>query len=247
MHPTNEKLTLLRSSMKERGVDAYIIPASDPNLGEYIPEHWRIIPWLTGFTGSAATIVVTDSFAGLWTDSRYFVQAEKQLTGSGFVLMKYIPAENKDFIEWLAGNLAHGKKIGLDGRIFSIGRLRKLQKSIDENVIKIDTDCDLISDLWNDRPLPAGAPAFDHSVLFCGKERSVKINEVRSEMERQGIDYHLLTAADDIMWLLNIRGSDVKYSPLLLSFAIVGKDQILLFAEENKIPFKIAWHCFAAL
>jgi len=235
-----ERLALLRVSMKEQSLDAYIIPSSDPNLSEYLPDYWRIIPWLTGFTGSAATVVVTEFFAGLWTDSRYFVQAEKQLSGSGFELMKYIPAENKDFTEWLAGNLASGKRIGLDGRIFSIGRLRKLQKSIDGNAINIDTDCDLISDLWNDRPLPAGSPAFDHSVSFCGKERSVKINEVRSEMERQGIDYHLLTAADDIMWLLNIRGSDVKYSPLLLSFAIVGKDQILLFADENKIPFKIA-------
>lgn len=240
MDPIPEKLTSLRRSMKECGLDAYIIPSSDPNMGEYFPDKWKIIPWLTGFSGSAATVIITGSFAGLWTDSRYFVQAEKQLGGSGFVLMKYIPAENNDFIKWLSSNLDEGKSIGFDGRIFSIGQLKKLQKSIDEKDIKINTECDLISDLWVDRPLQEGAAAFDHPLSFCGKERSVKIQEVRSVMAGQGIDFHLLTSADDIMWLLNIRGNDVKYSPLLLSFAIIGKDQILLFAEENKIPFKIA-------
>jgi Xaa-Pro aminopeptidase len=235
-----DKLALLRASMKEKSVDAYVIPSSDPNMGEYIPDHWKIISWLTGFTGSAATVVVTGTFAGLWTDSRYFVQAEKQLAGSGFELMKYIPAENRDFIEWLAANLAHIKNVGLDGRIFSIGRLRKLQKTIDEKVIIIDTECDIISELWSDRPELGGLPAFDHPAAFCGKERAAKISEVRSVMKEQGIDFHLLTSADDIMWLLNIRGNDVKYSPLLLSFAIIGMEQVLLFAEENKIPFKIA-------
>jgi len=209
-------------------------------MGEYIPDYWKIIPWLTGFTGSAASVVITDTFAGLWTDSRYFVQAENQLAGSGFVLMKYIPAEKKDYIEWLSSNLSPEKSIGLDGRIFSIGQLRKLQKSIAEKGIKILTECDLISDLWSDRPLQEASPAFDHPLSFCGKERSVKIDEVRSAMEQQGIDFHLLTSSDDIMWLLNIRGSDVKYSPLMLSFAIVGTDQILLFADENKISFRIA-------
>jgi len=226
--------------MKSSGIDAYIIPTSDPNMGEYIPDYWKVIPWLTGFAGSAATVVITDTFAGLWTDSRYFVQAENQLAGSGFVLMKYIPAEKKDYIEWLSSNLSPEKSIGLDGRIFSIGQLRKLQKSIAEKGIKILTECDLISDLWSDRPLQEASPAFDHPLSFCGKERSVKIDEVRSAMEQQGIDFHLLTSSDDIMWLLNIRGSDVKYSPLMLSFAIVGTDQILLFADENKISFRIA-------
>jgi Xaa-Pro aminopeptidase len=240
MHPTQEKLALLRRSMKENKIDAYLIPSSDPNIGEYIPDNWKIIAWLTGFKGSAASVVVTDIFAGLWTDSRYFVQAEKELAGSGFVLMKYIPAENNDFIEWLKAKLATGDSIGLDGRIFSIGQLRKLEKSVAEKVIKIDTGCDLISGLWSDRPEQGALPAFDHSVAFCGKDRSSKIIEVRSEMERRGIDYHLLTSADDIMWLLNIRGNDIKYSPLILSFAIIGPEQILLFAEENKIPYKIA-------
>jgi Xaa-Pro aminopeptidase len=226
--------------MKENNVDAYIIPNSDPHLGEYIPDYWCINRWLTGFTGSASTVVVTQTFAGLWTDSRYFVQAEKQLAGSGFELKKIVPSEKKDSLEWLFDNLESGEKIGLNGRTFSIGRLRKLEGLAKEKNITIDIECDLISELWTDRPVVSGSPAFDHPVTFCGKERSVKIDEVRAEMKRLNLDYHLLTAADDIMWLLNIRGSDIKYSPLLLSFAIIDDTQILFFAEENKIPFKLA-------
>lgn len=240
MPDSAQKLSGLRNSMKENNVDAYIIPNSDPHLGEYIPDYWCINRWLTGFTGSASTVVVTQTFAGLWTDSRYFVQAEKQLAGSGFELKKIVPSEKKDSLEWLFDNLESGEKIGLNGRTFSIGRLRKLEGLAKEKNITIDIECDLISELWTDRPVVSGSPAFDHPVTFCGKERSVKIDEVRAEMKRLNLDYHLLTAADDIMWLLNIRGSDIKYSPLLLSFAIIDDTQILFFAEENKIPFKLA-------
>jgi len=240
MSDSAQKLAGLRSSMKEFGINAYIISNSDPHLGENIPDHWRINRWLTGFTGSASTVVVTQSFAGLWTDSRYFVQAEKQLAGSGFELMKLIPSEKKDALEWLVENLDPGMRIGIDGRTFSIGRLRKLEGLVKEKNIIIDIECDLITEIWIDRPVVSGSPAFDHPVAFCGKERSEKINEVRAEMKRLNLDYHLLTSADDIMWLLNIRGNDLKYSPLLLSFAIIDDTQILLFAEENKIPFKLA-------
>jgi Xaa-Pro aminopeptidase len=235
-----EKLAQLRAAMKEKNIDAYIIPSTDPHLGEYIPDHWRIITWLTGFTGSSATVIVTDSLALLWTDSRYFVQAENQLKDSGFSLVKFLLSERKDYIDWLSENLKSGDKIGIDGRTFSIGRLRKLEKLIENKGISIDTECDIISDLWINRPALSDSPAFDHHLAFCGKERSVKIGEVRSEMEFLKADYHLLTSADDIMWLLNIRGSDIKYSPLLLSFAIIGKEQVLFFTDEHKIPLKIA-------
>ena len=240
MSDSSQKLAGLRSSMAENNIDAYIISNSDPHIGEYISEHWRINRWLTGFTGSACTVVVTESFAGLWTDSRYFVQAEKQLSGSGFDLMKSMPSKKKEPVEWLVANLKPGDRIGLDGRIFSIGSLRKLEGLLKDQNISFDTGCDLISELWSDRPTVSGSPVFDHPVIFCGKERSVKIEEVRSEMNRLSVDYHLLTSPDDIMWLLNIRGSDLKYSPLLLSFAIIDNTQILLFAEESKIPFKLA-------
>ena len=134
------KLSELRTLLKTNKIDAYIISSTDPHLGEYVPDHWRIIPWLTGFTGSAATVVVTDTFAGLWTDSRYFIQAEKQLKNSGFSLvMPVVPSKN-DITDWLAVNLEPGSKIGLDGRIFSIGRLKRIEKLIQGKNITIDSE-----------------------------------------------------------------------------------------------------------
>ena len=235
-----ENLILLRGIMKEKRIDAYIIPSSDPHLGEYITDHWRIIAWLTGFSGSSATVVITDTFAGLWTDSRYFIQAEVQLSGSGFVLMKPVLSEKKDFIGWITDNITSGSKIALDGRIFSIEQTRRITKSLEGKNILFDFDCDLISGLWTDRPPMPNSPAFDHSVRFCGKERTIKIDEIRNQMKLKEFDYHLLTSPDDIMWMLNIRGSDTNYSPLLISFAIVGKEQVLFFTDESKIPLKLA-------
>jgi Xaa-Pro aminopeptidase len=133
-----------------------------------------------------------------------------------------------------------GSKVALDGRIFSIERTRMIEKSFDGKKLSFDFNCDLISGIWPDRPPIPDSPAFDHSAIFCGKERSVKIAEVRKLMKLKNIDYHLLTSLDDIMWMLNIRGNDVKYSPLLISFAIVGEEQIFLFTEESKIPLKLA-------
>jgi Xaa-Pro aminopeptidase len=235
-----EYLAQLRAAMKLNAIDVYIIPTGDPNLGEYLPDRWRIIAWLTGFTGSAGTVVVTDTFAGLWTDSRYFVQAQTQLLDSGFLFMKPELNGNRDFIDWLSDNVRYESTIGVDGRTISIRKMRKIERSLDLKAVKYITDSDLITEIWTNRPALPDFPAFDFPVIYAGKERSVKITEVRDQMKSRKIDYHLLTSVDDIMWLLNIRGNDVKYSPLLSSFAVVGKDQILLFADEAKIPFKLA-------
>jgi len=185
-------------------------------------------------------VIVTNSFAGLWTDSRYFIQAENQLHGSGFVLMKPEPPDNKDFIEWLNQNIKSGSKIGLDGRTFSITGMRRMEKLLDGKEISFDIDCMLISGLWEDRPPMPDSLAFDHPVVYCGKDRAEKIDEVREQMSNQHIEYHLLTSIDDIMWLLNIRGNDVRFSPLLTSFALINDEQIILFIDESKIPVKLA-------
>ena len=226
--------------MKENLIDVYIIPTGDPNLGENIPDHWRIIPWLTGFTGSAATVVVTDAFAGLWTDSRYFIQAQNQLLDTDFQFVKPTN-EIKDFVDWLSANVESGSAIGVNGRTISIGRMRRIERNLEGKSVKYVKDQDLIAELWSDRPAVSDLPAFDFPVIYAGKERSIKISEVRTIMKSRKIDYNLLTSADDIMWLLNIRGRDVKYSPLLSSFAVIGEDQILLFTDETKIPFKMAF------
>jgi len=240
MNKSAEKLALLRAALDQNNIDAYIIPSSDPHLGENIPGHWRIIEWLTGFTGSSATVVITDSFAGLWTDSRYFIQAQDQLAGSGFRLIKPETYKSSDYSDFIAESIKPEGAIGLDGRIFSISRFRKLDKKLKPGQIRINNNCDFITDLWANRPAMPDSIGFDHPVELCGKERARKIAEVREQMKERNINYHLLTSSDDIMWLLNIRGNDVKYTPLLISFALIGLKQILFFANENKIPVKLS-------
>ena len=235
-----DKLTSLRSSMKDSGIDTYIIPSADPHLGENVPDRWRIIQWLTAFSGSSATVVITQSFAGLWTDSRYFIQAEEQLKGTGITLMKPLLTGNKDLTVWLKENTKEGSRIAFDGNTFSISRLRKLETELKGQKIVIDIEKDLISGIWTDRPELPDIMAFEHDISFCGASRYDKIARVRDKMKQMGVNYNLLCAPDDIMWMLNIRGGDLKFSPLLLSFAIIGEDQILLFADENKFPLRIA-------
>lgn len=240
MNPGAEKLALLRDALHQNSIDYYIIPSTDPHLGEEVPDHWKIIKWLTGFTGSSATVIITDSFAGLWTDSRYFIQAEKELVNSGFRFVRPDSGQWIDYIEYLDDNLKEGETAGLDGRLFSVKQIRKIRQKLDRKKIRIDYSCDLISGLWTDRPPLPSSPAFDHPLIYCGKERARKIDQVRGIMKAKNISWQLLSSPDDIMWLLNIRGNDLKYTPVLFSFAMVGEDQLPLFAEENKIPLKLA-------
>jgi Xaa-Pro aminopeptidase len=234
----NKHLASVREAMKSSLISAYIIPSADPHLGENVPDHWRIIRWLTGFTGSAGTVVITEAFAGLWTDSRYTIQASSQLNDSEFEAVN--PFEKKDYITWISANIPTGGRIALDGRIFSIEQTRRLAKLLDNKSFSFDFNCDLITDIWTERPALPHSVAFDHATFFSGKGRTEKIAAVRRLMKDRNIDFQLLTCPDDIMWLLNIRGGDSRYSPLILSFAIVGEEQILLFLDETKVPLKIS-------
>jgi len=232
----NRNLGSIRKQMKNNGIDAYIIPITDPHLGEYVPDHWRIVRWLTGFTGSAANVVITESFAGLWTDSRYFIQAENQLKGSGFELMKLKIPHTPEYIDWLVANLEKGSRVAADGRIMPLGIVQMIEKAFARKKISLDLQHDIVSGIWKDRePMPA-AQAFEHPVRFAGKSREQKLAAVRERMQSMGADYHLLTSLDDIAWLLNIRGGDVKFSPLFTSFSIISHKDILLFADSSKIP-----------
>ena len=234
------RLGRLREALIKSGIGTFIVPSSDPHLGEYVPDHWRIIQWLTGFSGSAGTVVVTDSFAGLWTDSRYFIQAEKQISDSGFEFVKPSGFSGNDYLDFIFENSRPNQKIGMDGRLISIVQFRRLEKRLRGTGAVFVTDFDPIADLWIDRPEMPASSAIDHPVKYCGKERSLKIKDVREEMSRLNADYHFLASADDIMWMLNIRGGDLKFTPLLMSYALIGKKQILLFIDEVKIPPKLA-------
>ncbi|MFO7575301.1 MAG: aminopeptidase P family protein [Bacteroidales bacterium] len=236
MDTTQKRLRALRKAMKESGIDACVIPATDPHLGEYVPDHWKIIRWLTGFTGSAANIVITHTFAGLWTDSRYFIQAEQQLSGSGFELFKLRIPHTPEYIDWLAVNLRKNSVVGIDGRVYATGLHKKMEKALASKSISVDISVDLISALWIDRPSMPSSQAFEHTPEFTGLSREEKISRVRSRMAEIGVDHHLLTSPDDIMWLLNIRGSDVQFCPLIICYALITPGQLLLFVNEEQIP-----------
>jgi Xaa-Pro aminopeptidase len=222
--------------MEKRGVDALIVPSADPHLGEYVPDHWRVIRWLTGFSGSAGTVVITAKFAGLWTDSRYFIQAAGQLRNSGFELVRLKIPHTPEYIEWLAEKMKRGSLVAVDGRLISVSVASLLRGQLKEKGIRLSLRSDLITPVWHDRPPLPDEEAFELPAEFAGESRTEKINRVRERMKAMSVDYQLLTACDDVMWLLNIRGRDVTYSPLLLSFAIVSNDQVIFFADEGKIP-----------
>ena len=232
----SRRLAGVRALMKKKRTDALIVPSADPHLGEYVPDHWRVIRWLTGFSGSSATVVITGSFAGLWTDSRYFIQAEEQLKDSGFELVKLRVPHTPEHIEWLQAKIKKGGTVAVDGRLISAGNMRLLEDALLPAGVKLDLKVDLITPLWTERPPMPNDKAFALPVKFSGESRAAKINRVREKMAMMKADYQLLTAADDVMWLLNIRGKDLRYSPLLLSFAVVSSDQVLFFADEDKIP-----------
>jgi Xaa-Pro aminopeptidase len=236
MNKQAKRLAALRKAMKNAGLDACIVPITDPHLGEYVPGHWRVIEWLTGFTGSAGTVVVTRNFAGLWTDSRYFIQAEQQLAGTGFDLVRLRIPHTPEYIEWIADNLKRGSAIGVDGRVLSIGLLKQLEKAVAGKKITVNLNVDLVTELWTDRPPLPLSGAFGHPLKYCGVARADKISTVRERMKVLGADHHLLTSLDDIMWLLNIRGADVAYSPLLTCFSLITPTQVLLFISEEQIP-----------
>jgi len=236
---TEERLTALRKLMNKHHFDAYIIPVTDTHLGEYVPAHWRCIAWFSGFTGSAGTIVITRDFAGLWTDSRYFLQAEEQLKNTGIELVRLKIPHSPEYIDWLKEKLKDGSTIGFDSKVVSIGLTGKLEKFLEDKNIQINTSKDLVGEIWQNRPPLPDSRIFDFDVKFSGVSREKKLENVKQLMKEEGVDYHLLTALDDIAWIFNIRANDVKYSPLAVSFALIGFDNTYLFIDKKKIPDKL--------
>jgi Xaa-Pro aminopeptidase len=236
----NKRLADLRMLMQTYNLAAYIIPNTDPHQSEYIAEHWRLMTWVSGFDGSAGTLAVTDDFAGLWTDTRYFLQAEQQLADSGVNLVKLKVQGQPEYVTWLAENLAEGSEVGIDGKLFSIGQVATMRKVFEEKGIKLVACDDLIKVVWKDRPAIPENPIFVHEVIYAGKSRTEKIETVRAKMIEKGVDFHLLTALDDIAWLLNIRGNDVTCNPVAICYALVTPKNVQLFINPKKVPSDIA-------
>lgn len=231
----SEKLAKLRLAMQAQGVDAYIIPSSDPHISEYLPERYKCIAWASGFTGSAGTLVITQGFAGLWTDGRYFVQADEQLAGSGFVLVKLKMQGAAEYADWLANELAEGSVVAFDGKLASVAIAQTVLDTLLPKGMTVRGDVDLLEELWDNRPALPTAPAYLIDESTTGEPAVSKLRRVRDAMTRKGAQAHLVSSLDDVAWLLNIRGSDVPCNPVVLAFLLFEAERVSLYIDGQKL------------
>ncbi|MRZ79586.1 M24 family metallopeptidase [Paeniclostridium sordellii] len=234
-----ERLAKLREYMSEKNIDAYIIPSSDNHQSEYVGDHFKCREFISGFTGSAGTVVVTMEEAGLWTDGRYFIQAEKELEGSTIKLFKMGEEGVPTTEEYLYESLKEGKTLGFDGRVICAKEGINLEKKLAKKNIKIVYDYDLVGMIWNDRPALSTAKAFLLDVKYAGETFSSKLNRLRESMKEKNANVHVITTLDDIAWLFNIRGGDVKFNPVVLSYALITLDKVYLFVDKSKLNEEI--------
>lgn len=221
--------------MAAHGIDAYLIPSSDPHQSEYLSAHWQSRAWLSGFTGSAGILVITADHAGLWTDSRYFIQAARQLEGSSIALHKQQIPHAPEHIAWLRTHLAPGSTIGMDGRLFSLQQARYLEKQLAEQQFQFDYTQDLITPIWVNRPPLPPDPIFEHDLSFTGLSRTEKLGQVRGLLAEKSANSLLCCTLDDIAWVLNLRGKDVECNPFFLAYLLVLPSEVILYADALKM------------
>ena len=239
---TVKNLEALREAMRKVNVGAVIIPGTDPHQSEYVNPHWKVRDWVTGFTGSNGTAVVTMNAAGLWTDSRYFLQAADQLQDSGIDLHKEdIPGE-ATVTEWLAEQMEENEILAVDGRLFSIVKANQLEEFCGANGFRFATDFAPADTIWTDRPARPMSKAFVHDVKYAGEEVASKIERVLSAVEAMGADAIFIPALDEIAWTLNVRGADVECNPLVVSYLYLSRDEKVLFVDAEKIDAEVAAH-----
>ena len=237
-----ERIAALREAMKQHKIDAYIIPTSDPHMSEYPADCWKYREWISGFTGSAGTVIITADKAGLWTDSRYFLQASTQLEGTGIELFKMMLPETPTIPEFLTHELKEGQTVGLTGEIYSLADARSLEKALAEKEIKLNTNASLIDPIWKERPAIPEAPMFEMPIELSGKSTEDKLLDINKMLHKAGADCTILSALDEVAWTFNIRGTDVAYNPVVISYAFVSEKESVLFMNPKKIPAEIAEH-----
>ena len=237
-----ERIAALREAMKQHKIDAYIIPTSDPHMSEYPADCWKYREWISGFTGSAGTVIITADKAGLWTDSRYFLQASTQLEGTGIELFKMMLPETPTIPEFLTHELKEGQTVGLNGETYSLADARSLEKALAEKEIKLNTNASLINPIWKERPAIPEAPMFEMPIELSGKSTEDKLIDINKMLHKAGADCTILSALDEVAWTFNIRGTDVAYNPVVISYAFVSEKESVLFVNPKKIPAEIAEH-----
>ena len=234
-----ERLSALRKCMQEKHIDIYIVPTADFHQSEYVGEHFKARAYITGFTGSAGTAVITLHDAKLWTDGRYFLQAAKELEGTGVTLMKMFEPGVPTIEEYLEAELKSGQTLSFDGRVVSVGEGDAYASIAKKNGAKIDYQEDLIDVIWTDRPPLSDKPVWFLEEKYSGESSKSKLSRIRKEMEDAGCDTHIVSTLDDICWTLNIRGNDIDFFPLVLSYAIIKKDSFEFYIDERKLDEKL--------
>lgn len=230
-----ERITALRALMADRGYDVYMVPTDDNHQSEYVGEHFKARAFITGFTGSAGTAVITKDEAGLWTDGRYFVQAAQQLEGSGVKLFKMGEPGVPTVEEYIANVIPENGTLGFDGRVVAMGEGQALVEAVAPKHAKINYSEDLIDLIWEDRPALSEKPAFTLGEEYTGESTASKLARIREAMKEHGATVHVIAALDDVCWTTNLRGDDIEYFPLLLSYAVITMDDMKLYIDERKL------------
>lgn len=238
-HKIRERVALLRTFMQEKGIRAFIVPSTDPHSGEYVPEFWESRKWISGFTGSAGTAVITDETGGLWTDSRYFLQAASQLEDTGIMLFKDRLPETPSIAEWLGSVLSPGDKVGIDGWVNTTAEAENLQKQLQAYGLQLVSTEDPFQRIWKDRPSLPLNPPFILPLSYAGKNCTEKIAEIREQIFLNHADAILLSALDEIAWTLNLRGSDVHCNPVFVSYLFITDTTTTLYILPEKITPEI--------
>ena len=234
-----ERVHALRIAFRPNNIKAFIIPSTDPHLSEYVAPYWMSREWISGFTGSAGTAVILMDKAGLWTDSRYFLQAEKELEGSGITLYKEMLPETPSITKFLCQNLKPGESVSIDGKMFSVQQVEQMKEDLAPYQLQVNLFSDPLKNIWKDRPSMPDAPAFIYDVKYAGKSCGEKVAAIRTELKEKGIFALFLSSLDEIAWTLNLRGSDVHCNPVIVSYLLVTQDEVVYFISPEKITQEV--------
>ena len=231
-----QRIASAQSTLTELGLAACLVPSSDPHLSEYLPARWQGREWLSGFTGSMGTLVVTQNRAVLFADSRYWTQAETELANTGIELVKIDSGASTHHVQWLAQNTGTGQVVGVDGTVLGLAAAQQLRDVLAKVGATVRTDVDLFTHIWPDRASLPLAPIYEHDAAFASAPRSAKLTQVRAAMVHAGASHHFISTVDDIAWLFNLRGSDVSYNPVFLAHALIDAKSATLFVATGKVP-----------
>lgn len=234
-----ERIAKLKELMKEKGIDYYIIPSADYHQSEYVGDYFKGREWISGFTGSAGTVVVTQNEVGLWTDGRYFIQAEKQLQGSGIILFKMGEEGVPTFIQYIVNNIQSGETLGFDGKVLATNTVLDFEAKLKDKKVNFNFEFDLVGEIWKDRPSLPASQVFVLEEKFTGESVEKKLTRVRNILEEENCDVNIITSLDDIAWIFNIRGNDVKNNPVNLAYAAITVDKAVLYIGEEKLNSEV--------